>query len=539
VEPLARFPVEKIQQPRRRRGRALAWTLFSATVVLIALLVVATTLIPISSDTMRSRIVTFLSDKLDSDVQLGAISLRTWPGLHIDGSSLVVRQKGRADVPPLIEIRNFAVDANAMSLWRKHVTRVTLEGLTINIAADSERDTSTDDPAAGGSDVPGTDMARSGYIIDRLDSSGARLVIIPRDRAKTPRVWAIHQLHMQRVGINQSMPFQAALTNAVPPGEIDTTGAFGPWKSKDPGKTPLHGMYTFSRADLSVFHGISGTLSAKGVFGRTLDHIDVNGETDTPDFAVAITGHPFPLHAKYHAIVDGTNGDTILDRIDAQFLDSSLVAKGKVIDSPSDRHGRTVSLDVAMDRARIEDVMRMAVKAAQPPMTGTLKLHTMFVLPPGESDVVDRLRLNGDFFMTNARFTSIDVQAKINALSHKGRGQPDAEKATSVVSNFKGTFALAGGRLTLPSFAFNVPGATVKLHGHYALRSETVDFKGDLLLDAKVSQTQSGLKSLLLKVVDPLFKRHGGGSDLPIKIDGKRSEPSFGLDMHRVFHRDP
>jgi hypothetical protein len=329
------------------------------------------------------------------------------------------------------------------------------------------------------------------------------------------------------------------LTNAVPPGEIDTNGSFGPWKSKDPGKTPLHGMYTFSRADLSVFHGISGILSARGTFGRTLDHIEVNGETDTPDFAIAVSGHEFPLHAKYHAIVDGTNGDTILERIDGQFLSSSLVAKGKVIDSPIEHRGRTVSLDVTMDQARLEDVMRMAVKAAKPPMTGTLKLHTTFVLPPGESDVVDRLRLNGNFFMTNARFTSLDVQAKINELSHKGRGKSVDEKTASVVSNFQGAFALGGGRLTLPSFAFEVPGATVKLHGHYALRAETIDFKGDLLLDAKVSQTQTGLKSLLLKMVDPLFKKNGGGSDLPIKIEGKREAPSFGLDMHRVFHKGP
>jgi hypothetical protein len=539
VEPIARFPVERVQQPRRRRApKALAWTLFSATVVLIALLVVATTLVPISSDTVRSRIVAFLADKLDSDVQLGAISLRTWPGLHIDGSSLVIRQKGRTDVPPLIEIRTFAVDANAMDLWRKHVTRVTLEGLTINIATD-RKDSATANDATAAAGSSGTDVARIGYIIDKLDSTDARLVIIPDNREKTPRVWAIHQLHMQRVGINQPMPFQAALTNAVPPGEIDTTGEFGPWRSKDPGKTPLHGMYTFSRADLGVFHGISGILSAKGIFGRTLDHVDVNGETDTPDFAIRISGHTFPLHAKYHAIVDGTNGDTILERIDARFLSSSLVAKGKVIDSPSDRHGRTVSLDVAMDRARLEDVMRMAVKAERPPMIGTLKLHTTFLLPPGESDVVDRLRLNGAFFMTNARFTSLDVQAKINQLSHKGRGKPDDEQATSVVSNFQGAFSLAGGRLVLPSFAFNVPGATVKLHGRYALRAETVDFKGDLLLDAKVSQTQSGLKSLLLKVVDPLFKKDGGGSDLPIKIEGKRDAPSFGLDMHRIFHKGP
>ena len=323
------------------------------------------------------------------------------------------------------------------------------------------------------------------------------------------------------------------------PGKSTRRAHSVPGTAKIPGRHRYAAHTISSHADLSVFHGISGILSAKGTFSRTLDHIDINGETDTPEFAIKVSGHTFPLHTKYHAIVDGTNGDTVLDRIDAQFLKSFLVAKGKVIDSPDDQRGRTVSLDVVMDDARLEDVMVMAVKAPKPPMTGRLKLHTTFLLPPGESDVVDRLRLNGTFYMTNAHFTSLDVQTKINKLSHKGRGKPEDEKTTSVVSNFQGAFVFGGGRLTLPTFAFNVPGATVKLHGHYALRAETVDFKGDLLMDAKVSETQSGIKSLLLKVVDPLFKKDGGGSDLPIKIEGKRDAPSFGLDMHRVFHKGP
>jgi len=47
----------------------------------------------------------------------------------------------------------------------------------------------------------------------------------------------------------------------------------------------------------------------------------------------------------------------------------------------------------------------------------------------------------------------------------------------------------------------------------------------------------SGFKSLLLRVVDPLFRREGGGSAIPIKISGKRDNPSFGLDKGRVFRR--
>src|SRR5690242_21449911 len=43
-----------------------------------------------------------------------------------------------------------------------------------------------------------------------------------------PKVWAIHRLRMTNVGVNTAMPFTATLTNAVPPGEIETSGNFGP-----------------------------------------------------------------------------------------------------------------------------------------------------------------------------------------------------------------------------------------------------------------------------------------------------------------------
>jgi hypothetical protein len=83
-----------------------------------------------------------------------------------------------------------------------------------------------------------------------------------------------------------------------------------------------------------------------------------------------------------------------------------------------------------------------------------------------------------------------------------------------------------------------VPSAAVQLAGRYGLRRETIDFSGNLFMDAKVSQTMTGWRSLLLKIVDPLFRRDGQ-TVIPIKIEGTRSDPSFGLDSGRVFHRDP
>jgi hypothetical protein len=251
-----------------------------------------------------------------------------------------------------------------------------------------------------------------------------------------------------------------------------------------------------------------------------------------------VGGHPFPLYVQYQALIDGTNGDTRLEVIDAWFLSSYLHATGAVLDSPKGQKGRTVSLDVAMDKSRIEDVMTMVVKAASPPMIGGLKLNTKFLLPPGDNDVIDRLRLDGQFWIAKARFTNFDVQGKIEELSKRGRGKTAEVDKPRVASDFQGRFKLGGGRLLLPEVSFEVPGARVELAGSYALKNETLDFKGQLLLDARISQTTTGWRSLLLKVVDPLFKgKSGRGSAIPIKIGGSRSAPAFGLDVRRVFKR--
>jgi hypothetical protein len=91
--------------------------------------------------------------------------------------------------------------------------------------------------------------------------------------------------------------------------------------------------------------------------------------------------------------------------------------------------------------------------------------------------------------------------------------------------------------LAASELTFNVPGAEVSLAGSYDLRSETLDFRGTLLVDAKVSEMTTGFKRVLLGWVDPLFEQAGGGSAIPIQITGTRSDPSFGLDKGRVFKR--
>jgi hypothetical protein len=545
------MPVPSASKPARRRllKRPWFWALMSLIGLVIVFGAMLIAAVPLSSDTLRHRIVLYLADKLDSNVELGDLHLRAFPRLRVEGADLRIRKRGLEDYPPLISVKSFHVDASIMGIYRKHVDHVRLDGLDINIAPSQARDkmkvevgseklegpTGTDSAVAKHSNDPLTD---AGIILDAMDTVDARLIILPFEKDKTPKVWAIHNLHMRELGSTRPWPFTATLTNGVPPGEIAVNGTFGPWHRDEPGDTPLEGAFMFAKADLSVFKGIAGTLSSHGYFGGTLAQLEANGDTYTPDFTIAVGGHPFPLYVKYQARIDGTNGDTRLENIDAWFLNSFLHAKGAVLDAPKGRHGRTVTLDVAMDKSRIEDVMKMAVKAASPPMVGALKLNTTFLLPPGENDVVDRLRLDGQFWINKARFTNYDVQGKIEELSKRARGKAAEPAKERVASDFQGRFKLGGGRLQLPAVSFDVPGARVELAGNYALKAETLDFKGQLLLDAKISQTTTGWKSLLLKVVDPLFKqKDGNGSAIPIRIGGSRSAPDFGLDVRRVFRR--
>jgi len=65
-----------------------------------------------------------------------------------------------------------------------------------------------------------------------------------------------------------------------------------------------------------------------------------------------------------------------------------------------------------------------------------------------------------------------------------------------------------------------------------------MDFHGTLRMQAKLSQTMTGFKSLLLKAVDPFFSKDGAGAVLPIKITGTRQNPSFGLELRRKKEED-
>ena len=269
------------------------------------------------------------------------------------------------------------------------------------------------------------------------------------------------------------------------------------------------------------------------MYSGVLERIVVEGETDTPDFSVDIAGQPVPLTTRFQAVVDGTNGDTFLERVDARVRDTPIVARGAVVRS-EDVKGRRITLDVTIENGRIEDVLKLAVKTASPLMTGQMRMSTKVVLPAGDQDVIDKLELTGTFNLDQARFTNVNIQERIDTLSQRGQGGTSAE-GPSVVSSLSGTFTLRGGTLAFADLSFGVPGAIVQLAGTYDLRREMLDFRGHLLLDAQLADTTTGAKSVLARIGQPLFRRPGGGSKLPIQISGPREKPAFGLDVKRAL----
>ena len=369
-------------------------------------------------------------------------------------------------------------------------------------------------------------------MVDEIVCDETTLLILPKQEGKKPLDFDIHDLLLKSVGASKPFSFHGNLRNAKPVGEIKTKGDFGPWQVDDPGSTPVDGTYTFTDAKLDPFPGIAGTLSSTGKYSGVLGSLEVQGETDTPAFSLDPVGRPVPLHTEFNATVDGTNGDTYLHPVRATLIHSEITANGSVVRVP-EKDGHLIILDAVAPKARLEDLLQLSTKSTKPMMSGLVNLKTKIVLPPGKVKVLDKLTLDGEFTVTDARFASSDVRDKLASFSRHAQGQPDNPDAGSAISDLRGKFHLKNGIITFQNLTFSVPGAEIRLDGTYTIRGEELDFNGELRMEAKLSQLVSGKKSFFLKAIDPFFSKHGAGTFLPIGISGTRDSPTLEFSIFR------
>jgi len=475
---------------------------------------------------VRERMQKVLATHFASTVEFSDFDVTMFPRMHVTITGLVLRHKGRTDIPPLIEVKTVSMYAQLPELLRPrpYISFVQLDGLQIH----------TPPRVPGGEPLihkTDQDLAKKyPVLIGEIHADDANIEVLRAQSDKPPREFPIHHLNLHNVSFDRPAQFHAVLTNAIPKGEIDSTGEFGPWEAEEPSDTPANGQYTFQNADLGMLKGLRGILSSKGQYSGPLDYLAVEGYTDTPDFGLRTGGKPVALHTDFSALVNGTNGDVVLNKVTAQFLHTTLVVNGKIVDVSKDIKGRTIFLNAASDNARIEDLLRLVVSSDEPLMTGSANLKTTIDIPEGEEDLLDRMKLAGQFGVGHAQFTSATVQGKVDSLSRRGQGKPKDTDISEVASDLRGNFKFGDGAVTFYSLSFAVQGASLHLDGTYNLDSTAMDFHGDLLLQAKLSQTTTGAKSFFLKAADPFFKGKNGGTDLHIQITGTKDHPIFGLD---------
>jgi hypothetical protein len=127
-----------------------------------------------------------------------------------------------------------------------------------------------------------------------------------------------------------------------------------------------------------------------------------------------------------------------------------------------------------------------------------------------------------------------ETQIKVNELSARAQGKKvdDANEAPEVeVASLASEVTIEKAVAHLARLYFEVPGARARVQGTYNLENYQVDLRGDLWTDATVSKDTTGIKAMLLKPVDPLFKRKHAGAMVAVVMDGHIDKPHFGTEL--------
>lgn len=501
---------------------------------------------------LRKRIIETLSSRFDAPVELDRVDISLLRGIEVAGSGLRIPfGSGRSDdspMYPMIAVQHFAFRTTFRSLLREptRIAGVRIDGMEIHIPPPDQRRgiLGTNEGWKQADPWNAAIRPKVAIAVDRLLCRDVKLFLESGQPGKDPLVFNISALDMQDLGANRAMLYQAQLTNPKPQGLIHAKGHFGPWAgvqasrrdTPDPGQTPLDGEYTFDHADLNTIRGIGGMLSSTGRFAGVLDRITIEGTTDVPDFSLDISDRPVPLHTEFHAIVDGTSGDTFLQSVHARLENSEFTTSGKVVKVKG--KGHDIQLEVDIPHGRMQDLLRVAVKTDPPLIRGLLKMNARLHIPPGHERVPVKMEMTGDFHVSGVTFNNQRWQDQVDGLSARAQGRPEAvaqvshDREAEVHSQLASRFTMGGGILTATDVHYSIPGAMVLLNGVYSMDGKLFEFKGHVRTDATASQMVTGWKSWLLKPADRFLKKNGAGVELPIEISGTQGDMHFGLAMH-------
>ena len=471
----------------------------------------------------RERVTQALEETFHGSVQFSKFHKTFFPPGCIAEGGTLVHPSSPPGSPPLVSTQKFILRASYLDLLRRpgYVSRIDLQGLRIQVPPLDKRLKTRQHPES-----PST--TRIGEVV-----ANDAVLEIAREKGN-PLRFAIHALTLSSVSRTKPFAYEVSLRNALPPGEIQSRGHFGPWNSSDPGKTPVSGTYQFEHADLNSLDGVTGTLTSHDDFAGSLERMETHGTVDVPDFKVRRAGRSVPLHASFHGFVDAVNGDVHLEHVDTTVVKTLILASGGVAGKPG-QHGKTTSLEVHVKDGRIQDVFRLFVKEPRSPVSGLISFRAHVEIPPEGRPFLQEVILKGDFGIEGGRFTKMKTQEKVASLSERAQGKKpgeDDEDPSGVISNLDGHVQLKNGVATLTKISFEVPGAEAHMHGTFNLLNDKIDFHGTLKTDSDFSKMNGGgIKSIFLKPFDALFKKKPKGAEIPVKMAGTYYHPEPGLEL--------
>jgi hypothetical protein len=540
--------LREIARPRRRWWQSI-WFKAAVCVILvggIGLTLAAEYILHHAAPILRKRVVETLSKRFNAPVQLDTLNISLFKGIEVSGDGLRVpygsttnpNAPGKAQIALSVDHFSFRSSFKDLLHSPTRIVAVYVDNMTIDLPAGLRQDQllgPNQKAELADPEHPKT-QPKIALIVGEIHCRNTKLILEANDPNKAAKVFLIQDLVLHDLGSAKPFTYQARLTNPIPRGEIVSSGHFGPWNSDEPRETAISGDYTFTHADLSTIRGIAGTLSAAGHFDGVLERITVDAAADVPDFSLDISDHPMPLHTRFHAYVDATNGDTTLDPVNATIGSSSFTCKGIVADIKG--KGHDIAFDVDMPAGRIQDLLQLGMKAQPAMMTGSVAMKGKLHIPPGKERVAAKVELSGNIAINTVHFTNAKLQDEIDGLSMRAQGKPQevktaaSDRRAEVDSRMAVNFALAHELVTVNSVDYQIPGAKLDLHGAYLMQGNLFEFKGHVRTQATASQMTTGWKSFLLKAADPFLKKDGAGVELPISISGSKNDYKFGLATH-------
>jgi len=462
----------------------------------------------------RSSVEGMLSSAFAARVTIGDFHSRWFPQPGFDASQVRI-----ATPSGPVDIRHVAIRASYAAFVRRSraVSFIQLDGMSGRVARQ----------------WPGHSWTSSGISIAEFVVDGSQIDFEPAEPGGDPLRIGIQHAVFRGLSPGHSLRFDAVLAWAKPQGRLEVQGQYGP-PSGGPLSAPISGGFRFENANLAAFENLAGTLTAEGKFSGTFGQIRVEGNTRVSALKIADKEHhPVNVAASFSAVVNGSNADTHFDSIDTTLLQTHIAWRGDV--AAVQDSGKVVNLDMTSRQARVQDLLYVATQAPRPAMDGPIVFHGRVVLPPDRRPFLRKLSVDGDFHIANARFTRFASQSNVAQLSERARGEKKPEEnPESIQAEVNGHVALRNGVATLSGLTFRVPGASANLQGTFNVINYSVNLHGQLALEKELSDTTTGIKSVLLKAVDPLFKRKRAGAVVPVSITGTYQSPVFSsLGMHR------